>query len=66
VPADRVAALRAAFDATMKDPAFLADAKKTRIEIDPVSGAEVQQMVLNLYDAPPEVVERARDRMGAQ
>jgi tripartite-type tricarboxylate transporter receptor subunit TctC len=64
VPADRVAALRAAFDATMKDSAFLADAKKARIEIDPVSGAEVQAMVQNLYEAPPEVVERARAVMG--
>lgn len=66
VPADRVAALRAGFDATMKDASFLADAKKTRIDIDPVSGTEVQSMVHKLYEAPPEVVERARSRMGAQ
>ena len=60
VPAERVAALRAAFDETMKDPAFLAEAAKAQLPIDPMSGAEVQQAVAALYDTPPQLVERAR------
>ncbi len=45
VPADRVAALRKAFEAVVKDPEFLADATKLRIEIDPLSGMELQKIV---------------------
>ena len=45
VPADRVAALRKAFDELMKDPAFLADAKKRKLNIDPSDAAKVQAMV---------------------
>ncbi len=59
VPAERVAALRAAFDATMKDPAFLADAEKGKMDIDPVSGQEVQDLVAELYKTPKELVEEA-------
>ena len=60
VPADRVAALRAAFDATMKDADFLAEAKKQRMEIDPVSGAEINALLERVYSAPPAVIERIR------
>lgn len=52
--------LRKAFDATMADPQFLADAEKVRIDIEPLSGARVQEVVAKLYTAPKEVVERAR------
>ena len=38
VPADRLAALRRAFDATMKDPAFIAEAEKLQLEIEPMTG----------------------------
>jgi tripartite-type tricarboxylate transporter receptor subunit TctC len=61
VPADRVAALRAAFDATMKDEEFLAEAKKQRMEIDPVSGAEINALLERVYSAPPAVIERIRE-----
>ena len=61
VPADRVAALRAAFDATMKDEAFLAEAKKQRMEIDPVSGAEINALLERVYAAPPAVIARIRE-----
>lgn len=61
LPADRVQALRDAFDATMKDPAFLADAKQTDLEVQPVSGAEMQQLVTEIYGSPPEVVKIASD-----
>jgi tripartite-type tricarboxylate transporter receptor subunit TctC len=45
VPADRVATLRAAFDATMKDKDFLADAKRSRLDISPTTGAKLQTLV---------------------
>jgi tripartite-type tricarboxylate transporter receptor subunit TctC len=61
VPADRVAALRAAFDATMKDEAFLAEANKQRMEIDPVSGAAINALLERVYSAPPAVIERIRE-----
>lgn len=58
VPADRVAALRAAFEKTMKDPVFLADAKKINLEIDPVSGVEMQKIVAGIVATPKEVVNK--------
>jgi len=61
VPADRVAALRAAFDATMKDETFLAEAKQQKMEIDPVSGAEINALLERVYNAPPSVVTRIRE-----
>jgi tripartite-type tricarboxylate transporter receptor subunit TctC len=61
VPEARIRALREAFDATMKDPEFLAEAKKTDLEVQPVSGAQVQQLVAELYRTPPEVVKIAAD-----
>jgi tripartite-type tricarboxylate transporter receptor subunit TctC len=63
-PRDRVAALRTAFDATMKDPALLADAKKARLEIRPVSGRDVQAMVDKLYATPEPLVKKAREALG--
>ncbi len=59
IPADRKAVLRKAFDDTMKDPAFLADAKKTMIDINPESGPEVDAIVASLYALPRDVVEKA-------
>lgn len=55
VPADRVALLRRAFDATMKDPAFLRDAEKLGAEISPLPGEEVQQIVADVVKAPAPV-----------
>lgn len=60
IPADRVAALRRAFDATLKDPEFMADAKKSRSDIDPLSGEKVQELVNNLVHAPDKVIVRAK------
>ena len=59
-PAEQVATLRAAFDATMNDPQFLADADTVRIAITPLSGAKVQDIVAKLYATPKAIVERAR------
>jgi tripartite-type tricarboxylate transporter receptor subunit TctC len=60
LPADRTAALRAAFDATMTDAAFQADANKTRLEITPAGGAEIQALVDRITHASPEAIARAR------
>ena len=59
-PPDHLAILRKAFDETMTDPEFLADAKKMRIDVAPLSGARVQKVVHDLYAAPPDVVDLAR------
>lgn len=56
VPADRVKAIRAAFVATMKDPDFIARAKKTRTEIAWESGEKVQALIGRVLNTPPEVV----------
>ena len=58
VPADRVAALRAAFDATMKDAEYLADAKRQKMEINPVSGPEIDALLERVYSTPPELIGR--------
>ncbi len=55
-----LAILRAAFDKTMADPAFLEDAKKMRVEIEALPGAKVEEVIRNLYASPKPVVERAR------
>ena len=56
IPAERKAILRAAFDETMKDPAFLAGAEKLQLEVDPVTGAEVDGVVASLYAMPKDVI----------
>lgn len=65
VPAERVAALRRAFDATMKDPAFVADAQKLQLEISPMSGEALQALVGELARTPPEIVARVRHALAA-
>jgi tripartite-type tricarboxylate transporter receptor subunit TctC len=60
IPDDRKQALRNAFDATMKDPEFLKEAKAMALEVDPVGGAEVDKLIAELYAAPKEVIEQAR------
>jgi len=61
VPEDRVAALRAAFDATMKDPEYIADVEQQGLELAPVSGEEIQALVLDMYDQPQEIIDAAKD-----
>ena len=60
VPADRIAALRAAFNATMKDADFLADAKKQRLEVNPMTGEETAKTIAEIYTSPPSAIRRAR------
>ena len=60
VPAARVQALRRAFDATMKDPGFVAEAAKLQLDVSPMTGEEVQALVGELAKTPPEIVARVR------
>ena len=60
VPADRVAALRTAFMATMKDKDFLADARKRNMDLWPMSGDDLQRLVVDVTAAPANVVEAAK------
>jgi hypothetical protein len=59
-PAAQLSILRRAFDATMTDPQFLADAKKLRIDISPLPGAKVQEIVQKLHATPKNIVQAAR------
>jgi tripartite-type tricarboxylate transporter receptor subunit TctC len=56
VPDERVALLRRAFDATMRDPAFLADAHAARSDVDPMTGAETQAAVARILSTPKPVI----------
>lgn len=59
-PPAQLEILRKAFDETMADPALLDDAQKMRIDIEPLSGAKVQEVVSRLYTTPKDIIERAR------
>lgn len=63
VPADRLAAFRQAFDDTMMDAEFLEDAKKVGVTVTPLSGAQLEALVRNIVNAPPEVVNGAEQWM---
>lgn len=59
IPADRQAALRTAFDATMRDPEFLAEAAKADMEITPLSAGAIETFLAELYKTPKDVVGKA-------
>jgi tripartite-type tricarboxylate transporter receptor subunit TctC len=59
VPADRIATLRQAFEATMRDRDFLAEAAKLSLEVDPLSGHEISELLNKAYGAPKPVVAEA-------
>ena len=60
LPDDRTTALRTAFDRTMKDPDFLAEAEKQAIEVAAMTGAEVDRLMKEIYETPPDLVAEAR------
>ena len=60
MPADRVAALRAAFDATVKDPEFIAEVKRAKVEYDPLPGAELQALIGGVAKTPPSIIARMK------
>ncbi len=59
IPEERLAALRAAFSATVRDPRFLAEAEKQGLELDPMDWQEMTETIKRLYDTPPPVVKAA-------
>src|SRR5262249_50571303 len=63
VPKERVDALRRAFDATVKDPAFLAEAEKTKIDVDPLTREQDPQPVQQVSKTSPEIAARVRTAM---
>jgi tripartite-type tricarboxylate transporter receptor subunit TctC len=61
VPKERVKALRAAYEATIQDPAFIADAKKARAEISSMKGEDLQQLVNDLINAPQRIRDKVKE-----
>jgi tripartite-type tricarboxylate transporter receptor subunit TctC len=64
MPAERLAALRTAFLATMKDPEFLADAGRANIDIDPVTAEQVEKLLGQFADYPRSIIDKARAVIG--
>jgi hypothetical protein len=63
VPGERVAAMRAAFDATMTDPDFLADANAAKVDLAPMPGDALQAVITRIIDTPPEIIDLAQQWM---
>jgi tripartite-type tricarboxylate transporter receptor subunit TctC len=66
VPQERVRELRAAFDATVKDPGLLADVERMSLHVDPVGGVDMAAALARAYALPPDVIEGARQLMGGK
>jgi tripartite-type tricarboxylate transporter receptor subunit TctC len=66
LPAERLATLRQAFMDTMHDKDFVAEAQKIDLEVNPVSGADVESLVKEVYATPPEVIAKAKAAAGAK
>jgi len=64
VPADRVAALRTAFQAMLRDPAFLDDANKQRLNVVAITGEQQTAIIANAYKTPPAIVLRTMKALG--
>ncbi len=60
-PKDRVQALRKAFDATLKDPEFVADAKKSRLNIDPIPVEDIEKDIAGLFKLDPALVSKLKE-----
>jgi tripartite-type tricarboxylate transporter receptor subunit TctC len=60
-PKDRIAILQKAFMDTMKDPDFLADAKKAKLDINPLDGAELEKTVRDVFKLDPKLIPRAKE-----
>jgi hypothetical protein len=60
VSADRVEVLRRAFDATMKDPEFLAEAQKANLTVGPMRGEDLQKLIGEVAAIDPEITEKVR------
>jgi len=65
VPPERVDILRRAFDRTMQDPEFLAEAARLNMDIKPLGGAELQRIAIDIVQSRPEDLARAKELIGA-
>jgi len=65
-PAERIAAMRKAFMDTFRDPAFLAEAKRMNLDVDPMSGDDLQALVRKVYETPADVAELAKAATAAK
>jgi tripartite-type tricarboxylate transporter receptor subunit TctC len=63
IPDDRHQALIGAFNATMKDPEFLADAEKIKADVSPVSAGEIEKLLADVYATPKDIVAKAARAM---
>ena len=63
IPADRLQILRRAFDATMADNAFLAEADKAQMEVEPITGEEMQKLIADIYATPKDLVDQVAAAM---
>ena len=58
LPADKLKILRDAFDKTMKDPDFIADAKAQKFEVDPRDGAYLEALIRSIYATPKPIIDK--------
>jgi tripartite-type tricarboxylate transporter receptor subunit TctC len=65
VPPERIAMLRRAFDRTMADPEFLAEAMRLNMDIKPLAGEELQRIATEIVHSSPESLARAKELIGA-
>jgi tripartite-type tricarboxylate transporter receptor subunit TctC len=61
MPPERLKILRDAFAATMKDPEFVADVKKSKFELDPEDGEHLQALIEKIYATPKAIVDRVTE-----
>jgi tripartite-type tricarboxylate transporter receptor subunit TctC len=66
VPKERVAALRQAFMAAIRDPELRAEAARIQVDIDAIGGDELQTAIAKIYATPPDILEKARQAMAAK
>jgi hypothetical protein len=66
VPAERVAALRTAFERLVQDPVFLAEMDKTQTEVSFVPGTEIERLMARVYAFPPEIVGKMIDAISSK
>ena len=58
LPADKLKMLRDAFDATMKDPEFLAETRKQKLDVEPEDGAHLEALIRKIYATPKPIIEK--------
>jgi tripartite-type tricarboxylate transporter receptor subunit TctC len=66
IPADRLQALRRAFDAAMKDPELLVEAERLKLAVNPLTGEDLQKLVVEVSNLPPALLEKVRTAYGSK